>query len=139
MSKVQRLSMLGVAVVVVIVAVVIALTQSGGKSAPTSSVGRPAASQPGQPPPPPAIALITVRNQQPVGGIQTIAFKKGQQVRFAVTSDSEQDIHVHGYDLHQTVPAGGTIQFSFAGTIDGSFVVELEKSSTQIANLKVTP
>jgi hypothetical protein len=85
------------------------------------------------------VKQITVRGGQPVGGISDITVKKGGSVRFAVASDTAQDIHVHGYDLHKTVPAGGRIEFDFPATIDGSFVVELEKSSVQIANLKVTP
>jgi hypothetical protein len=60
-------------------------------------------------------------------------------VRFKVTSDVADEIHVHGYDVHKDVEAGGSVTFDFPGKIDGRFVVELENAGEQIAQLEVTP
>jgi hypothetical protein len=46
---------------------------------------------------------------------------------------------VHGYDLMKDVPKGGSVTFSFKGSIDGRFVVELEGHKEQIAELDVQP
>ena len=82
---------------------------------------------------------VVVRGGKPVGGIKKLKFAKGDQVAFRVRSDVADEIHVHGYDFKRDVPKGGTAAFSFRGTIDGIFVVELEGRGEQIASLEVTP
>jgi hypothetical protein len=82
---------------------------------------------------------VRVVDAKPDGGIKKLAFKKGNQVRFTVVSDTADEIHVHGYDLMKDVPKGGSVSFSFKGSIEGRFVVELEDHKQQIAELDVTP
>jgi len=88
---------------------------------------------------PATVYHLEVRNAKPVGGVRTVTFKKGGRVRFSVTSDVADEIHVHGYDLHKDVVKGGTVSFNFPAKIDGIFVVELESRSEQIASLHVQP
>jgi plastocyanin len=88
---------------------------------------------------PPAGARIAVRGGRPVGGIETITVHKGDAVRFVVSSDVAEEVHVHGYDLHGDVHAGGKVRFSFKASIEGIFEVELEQRSEQIAKLVVRP
>ena len=85
------------------------------------------------------IPHIVVREGKPVGGVRTITAKEGERVRFQVTSDVAEEVHVHGYDLHKDVAAGGTVSFDFPASISGLFVIELEARSEQIASLKVEP
>ena len=138
-----RWAVLGLVVVVAVVAFVIA--QSGGGSSSSSKTTQAQAPAQGTAvntkttPAPPAPKVIVVRNAKPVGGVQDITVKKGDQVRFTVQSDSAQEIHVHGYDFHKTVPKNGSVSFSFPAKIDGGFVIELEKPGVQIAALKVQP
>ncbi len=80
-----------------------------------------------------------MRDGKPVGGIQKLDYNKGDQIKFIVTSDVADEIHVHGYDLKQDVPAGGSVRFSFPASIEGVFEVELEGRAQQIAQLKVSP
>jgi hypothetical protein len=80
-----------------------------------------------------------VVDAKPQGGVQKLTFNKGDQIRFRVVSDTADEIHVHGYDLMKDVPKGGSVTFSFKGSIDGRFVVELEDHSEQIAELDVQP
>ena len=87
----------------------------------------------------PAPQVVTVRNGKPVGGIEKLEYTKGDQVRFRVSSDVADEIHVHGYDFHKDVPAGGSVSFSFPAKIDGVFVIELEGRGEQIAELRVKP
>jgi hypothetical protein len=89
--------------------------------------------------PAPEVQTVRVVNGKPQGGVKTLSFKKGDQVRFKVRSDTADEIHVHGYDLKKDVAAGGSVQFSFKGDIEGRFEVELENAGVQIANLEVTP
>jgi hypothetical protein len=82
---------------------------------------------------------VRVVGAKPEGGIKKLGFKKGAQVRFKIVSDTADEIHVHGYDLMKDVAKGGSVSFSFKGSIEGRFVVELEGHKQQIAELDVTP
>jgi hypothetical protein len=85
------------------------------------------------------LKVIDVKGGKPVGGIQKLDYTKGDQVRFEVNSDVADEIHVHGYDYHKNVPAGGSASFSFPAKIEGVFVIELEAKGEQIAQLTVRP
>jgi Cu/Zn superoxide dismutase len=85
------------------------------------------------------VPTIVVRNGEPVGGAAELEYGAGEQVRFEVTSDVADEVHVHGYDLLQAVPAGGTVSFDFPAEIEGIFEVELEQRGKLIAELTVNP
>jgi hypothetical protein len=87
----------------------------------------------------PAIPTVRVVDAKPQGGVKKLEFNKGDQIRFEVVSDTADEIHVHGYDLMKDVEKGGSVSFSFKGSIDGRFVVELEDHGEQIAELDVSP
>ena len=91
------------------------------------------------PAPAPATPTVRVVYAKPQGGVKKLNFTKGDTIRFRVVSDTADEIHVHGYDLMKDVPAGGSVTFSFKGSIDGRFVVELEDHGEQIAELDVAP
>ena len=82
---------------------------------------------------------ITVRNGKPAGGVKELSYDSGERVRFVVTSDVADEVHVHGYDVSKDVPAGGSVRFSFPAKLEGVFEVELEELGEQIAELRVSP
>jgi hypothetical protein len=85
------------------------------------------------------VPTIVIRNGEPVGGIKQLEYNAGDQIRFEVSSDVADEIHVHGYDLMQDVPAGGTVSFDFPAEIEGIFEAELEGRKEQIAEIRVNP
>lgn len=85
------------------------------------------------------VPTVEVKNEEPVSGIQELEFDSGEEIRFRVSSDAAEEIHVHGYDIAKGVPAGGSIEFEFPAEIEGIFEVELEELGTQIAELRVNP
>lgn len=87
----------------------------------------------------PAAEEIVVRDGKPVGGVQDLDFNSGDQIRFVVRSDVADEVHVHGYDKSEDVPANGSVRFSFPASIEGVFEVELEGRAVQIAELRVSP
>jgi hypothetical protein len=87
----------------------------------------------------PAATLIRVRGGAPVGGVKTIEVEKGDRIRFTVSSDQSDEVHVHGYDLERPVAPGAPARFSFTADADGIFEVELHGSHAQIASLEVQP
>ena len=90
-------------------------------------------------PPKPDVAVIRLRDGQPVGGIEKLTYTKGERVRFRVESDIADEIHVHGFDITKEVTAGGSVAFSFPADIEGVFEVELHGRGEQIAQISVRP
>src|SRR6476619_700208 len=88
-----------------------------------------------------AVVLFVVVNKsgQPVGGIKELDYNQGDQVSFRVRSGVADEVHVHGYDLHKDVKAGGTVSFSFPASLTGIFEAELESRKQQIIELRVNP
>ena len=92
------------------------------------------------PPPAPAFETIRVRNAKPVGGVQTVTVKRGDRVRLQVTSSNTSDeIHLHGYDKYGDVAPGRSARFSFEADAEGIFEIELHGTGTQIGKLVVEP
>lgn len=86
-----------------------------------------------------SVPTIEVKNEEPVGGVQELEFESGEEIRFRVSSDAAEEIHIHGYDIAKDVPAGGTVEFSFPAEIEGIFEAELEGQGVQILELTVNP
>jgi len=86
-----------------------------------------------------SVPVIEVVGGQPQGGIAGLDFNQGDEIRFDVNSDAADEVHVHGYDIEEEVPAGGTAKFDFPADLEGVFEVELHGSETQIAELTVNP
>jgi len=92
------------------------------------------------PPPRPAFRTIRVRGGKPVGGVRTIEARSAERVRIEVrSSDTSDEVHLHGYDILRELPAGGRARFSFTANAEGIFELELEGSHTQIAKIAVRP
>jgi heme/copper-type cytochrome/quinol oxidase subunit 2 len=88
----------------------------------------------------PAFRRVRVRAGKPVGGIEKITVKKGARARIEVTStDTSDEVHLHGYDISRDVKPGSRARFSFDANAEGIFEIELEGSHTQIAELTVEP
>ena len=81
----------------------------------------------------------SVKDGQPVGGIQDLTFTEGDDIRFKVDSDVSDEVHFHGYDVGKDVKAGGSVSFDVPATITGVFEVELESRAEQIAEITVNP
>lgn len=92
------------------------------------------------PPPAPTFTTVRVRDGKPVGGVKTITLSKGERARIQVTStDTSDEIHVHGYDKTANLAPGRPARISFEANAEGIFEVELEGRGTQIAKLVVEP
>ena len=149
MSKGQRLTFLAIAAVIAIVAVVVLAGggddgsgDSGEQAAATatpSATAEPQEASPQEtetptpeptPKPPPLLRA---------GKVTELKFKEGDTVRFRVRSDTDEEIHVHAYDIEREVPAGKTITVAFKATITGIVEIEFHGSEEQIGQLTVEP
>lgn len=66
-----------------------------------------------------------------------VRIKKGSTVTVRVTSDIDDEIHVHGYDLTKKVPANGTAEITFKADQAGTWEVELEDEHVELVKLRV--
>jgi len=87
----------------------------------------------------PAVQTVVVKDAKPVGGVKRLKFKHNDQIVFVVKSDTADEVHFHGYDVHKDVEAGGSVHFKFPAKIDGKFIVELEDHGVTLANVTVEP
>ena len=120
MSRGQRIAFLLAAVVVIVVAIIVIKPGSSK----TKSSGP---------------ATVVVRNAKPVGGIKELTYNKGDTIDLTVRSDTADEVHFHGYNVHKDVAAGGSVHFEFKATIDGKFIVELEEHKQTLAEVTVEP
>lgn len=92
-----------------------------------------------QPTESPVLPMITIRDGEPVGGVQELSFHSGAPMRFAVQSDVADELHLHGYDVSQPIEAGGRVEFDEKADIEGVFELELEERGVPVAEISVTP
>jgi FtsP/CotA-like multicopper oxidase with cupredoxin domain len=142
MSGRQRFTFLGIAAAIAVLAVVLLAgggAETGGPKAttPTATPTRePSEASPAESPTPtatPQPPLLSADEEK------ALTVTQGETVRFLVRSTTDEEVHVHGYDLKKDVRAGQTISFAFKADIAGIFEIEFEKSGTTLAQLKVVP
>jgi hypothetical protein len=145
MTRTQRLTFLGIAVVIAVVAVILLAgggdeTDKASNSArtptatPTSTAadgGATATPTPTATPKPPPLLQA--------GKVRRLTYDQGDTVRFRVRSDKAEEVHIHGYDIKKDLEPGKTETVTFKASITGIFEIEFEGSATQIAELKVEP
>jgi hypothetical protein len=122
LTRNQRIGLLVGVVVIAVIAFVVLRPSHGSKHSGTVA------------------ATIQVRGGKAAGGVQVVKAGKDQTLRLTVKSaDYAGEVHFHGYDLKRDVAPGKPAVFDFKLTDDGEFVVELEKTGTQIASVQVAP
>jgi FtsP/CotA-like multicopper oxidase with cupredoxin domain len=86
--------------------------------------------------------VLTVRDGQPVGGVKTLTYNKGDRVDLEVTlNQPEEEIHVHGYEIERPAEQS-PVRLSFPADLDGVFEIEVHRtdgSEAEIAELRVNP
>ena len=75
-------------------------------------------------PDPATLTRVRIENSVPVGGIQEIRARKGDQVGFNVLSDLPDQIHLHGYEITRNAAPGSPARFRFRAEFEGVFEVE---------------
>jgi FtsP/CotA-like multicopper oxidase with cupredoxin domain len=126
----SRAARLGVLAVVIIAAVVVFIVLQSSDSDESSGTAH-------------GVQTLSVdANGEPVGGVKTLTYNKGDQVQLRVNlARPEEEIHVHGYD--KEAPAEESpVNLSFPATLDGVFEVEVhhkDGGEAEIATLKVNP
>jgi FlaG/FlaF family flagellin (archaellin) len=85
------------------------------------------------------VEVINIKDGKPLGGIKQLSYNKGNVMRIRVNARPGDEVHLHGYNVLKTAPSAGSVTFTVPARIEGVFEMELEKTPTQIANIKVNP
>jgi hypothetical protein len=149
MSSGARLGFLAAAIAVLVIAFIVLrpssedteLTADPPTPTPTASAAATGTAEPQETETPTPTPKPTVDPGPVLTGeeVEEIRVDKGETVRFRVRAPSDEEVHVHGYDISRDVEAGKTEKISFKATIDGIFEIEFEHAGTQIASLRVDP
>src|SRR6266852_1564577 len=59
-------------------------------------------------------------------------------VTINVTSDTDGEVHLHGYDIHFDTKAGQVVAQTFKAVSTGDFPIEWESTSTPLGHLVVS-
>ena len=122
-----RTALIGAALVVVALVGLIVLSSGGSDSSSSTDAGK-------------VPTIVVDKEGHPVGGIQELVYRKGDQIHFKVEVPFEEEIHLHGYDVAKEVPeGGGTVTYDLPADIEGVFEAELEDRKEQIIELTVEP
>jgi len=122
-----RTAIVGAGLVVAAVVLFIVFGGGGSDSSSTTDAGK-------------VPTVVVDKEGHPVGGIQELVYKKGDQIHFKVKVPFEEEVHLHGYDVAKEVPkGGGTVTYDLPAEIEGVFEAELESHKEQIIELKVEP
>lgn len=149
MRKGQRFTFLAIAALIAIVAVVVLAgsggDESGDSGEPAAATATPSATQEPQEASPQATETPThepTPEPPPLvrsGRVTKLEATEGKTVRFRVRSDTDEEIHVHAYDIDRDIPAGKTVDVAFKADITGVIEIEFHGSGETIAELKVEP
>jgi FtsP/CotA-like multicopper oxidase with cupredoxin domain len=125
----SRAARLGLLAAVAVAAVVFFVVLQSGNSDESSNTSK-------------GVQVLTVNNGNPVGGVKTLTYNKGDQVQLEVRLNTpEEEVHVHGYE--KEAPAEHSpVRLSFPANLDGVFEIELHKldhTEAPIAELHVNP
>ena len=126
----SRAARLGLLTVVIVAAVVVFVVLKNNNSDESSDTAK-------------GVQVLNVdASGNPVGGVKTLTYNKGDQVELHVNlAKPEEAVHVHGYEIER--PAEHSpVTFSFPANLDGVFEIEvhrLDKTEGPIAELHVNP
>ena len=91
----------------------------------------PAPAQPSTPAPAAARTIdVKIVARRPEGGVRTVRVQRGEAIVLRVRSDEALSVHVHGYDVHADVVAGGEASVAFVASWMGRFPVAAHLRAT---------
>jgi len=82
---------------------------------------------------------LVIQNRKLISGPQVMKANQDDAVTINITVDEDEELHLHGYNLHVDLEKGKPGSLSFIASSSGRFPYELEHSSTEIGALEVQP
>jgi FtsP/CotA-like multicopper oxidase with cupredoxin domain len=114
-----------------------------GAPAPQPPAAQPPVPQPATAPAAPSAGprevTLVVKAGKLVSGDPVIQVRQGDEVTLHITSDKADELHMHGYDRHAHIAAGGTATLKIRAERTGRFPFELHQSHLELGTLEVYP
>jgi len=82
---------------------------------------------------------LTLSGGTPVGGPQTFNTVRGRDIVITLRGDTNDEAHLHGYDLHAPLQPGEPATLAFTAEHTGRFELELHHGGGRVAVLEVQP
>jgi hypothetical protein len=82
---------------------------------------------------------LVIKDKKLISGPETLQVSEGDQVVINITSDSDEELHLHGYDKSIDLQTNEPAKLEFVANLTGRFEYELENSKTDIGALEVQP
>lgn len=83
------------------------------------------------------VIRIAVKNGKVNTAEEVVTVSVGDKVRLQVTSDTADEVHVHGYERKADVAPGEPAIIKFNADLKGRFEVELEDAGLELIHLRV--
>ena len=85
------------------------------------------------------VVELKVQHGRLVSGPELIKLTEGDKITLRVTSDTDDEMHLHGYNLHLNLTAGQTGQLSLTANRSGRFEYELHHAHAALGVIEVYP
>jgi hypothetical protein len=82
---------------------------------------------------------IVVQRGRRISEPAILKVHQGDDVTLRITTDSAEEFHLHGYNLHAQLTPERTATLRFAAKLTGRFVYELHRSGLELGALEVYP
>ncbi len=82
---------------------------------------------------------IEIAHGEATPNAERVELRVGTTIRLAVTSDTEDEVHVHGYDKEVAVKPGTPATLTFVADQTGRFEIETHETGTLLYQLIVMP
>ena len=82
---------------------------------------------------------LVVKNCEVVSGDTVISLYEGQTLVLTVTTDTDDELHIHGYDKTAVLQKDTPATVSFTTDLTGRYPIELHGSGLEIDVLEIQP
>jgi hypothetical protein len=110
-----------------------------GSASPGAGSSAPKGIASGEPNPalPVVVVSVSVQNGKVTPKPHRVPVKEGSRVRLQVTSDVDDEVHVHGFDIEEPLDAGHTTTVDLLADQPGVFEVETHETELELLQLAV--
>ena len=85
----------------------------------------------------PTEVVVSVKDGKVSPKAHRVKVAEGSQVQLLVSSDVDDEVHVHGYEIEKEVAAGQSVTIDFTANQTGVFEVETHESNLLLLQLQV--
>ena len=82
---------------------------------------------------------LEIKDGRLASGKSVIQVHRGEQVVLRFKSNTADELHLHGYDLHARITPQETAVLEFSANRTGRFTLELHQAQTELGALEVYP